>query len=816
MRRDGGTLRTGGRTTVATLALIAALGVSTAASAASAGGELPPGPSTVSGGAADPNLEAAPSAALAPSATTTTTAGTPSCAATFTVTTPTPPDSTSAAPGPCWTDVTPYPFGADGNPVDPTSGLCAPTTAGDPPNCYLTVTSMAFRAWNRGLAATSLAVSGTSSGTNAFGVWLFNGTRWFPDPAFPGSSVCKGTVVLWAGKLDYWLIGPGQTGSYWPSLCRFDGANFAWEPIAVPAATIDRGPLQEFTDPTTGVQTLKPSNGAITSGACYSWDDCWFFGTNGSIDHWDGTRLADASPDPSLASLDTGFTAAVARSDLGGNPFGAAVGGTGGPAGLPNSPPLPAQADGTPPPQLYGSSGGAFAPVPFAPTTAALPGDPYRTDLVALDFGPDRQGWVAGNPAGTAPPAGVAPTGVRPRPRSDPAYDATAPAPLLTTTPAGTGSTCSAPPADRFTYSAAADGSTDSFLWSSISVIPGTDDALAGGEIWAPPTGGPDPDEDGASEPVIVDARCDGTTTTTRFPIPDPTFTFGDGVSSGATAASVAPADHQGYVTAIAANAVNDAWAATTGGVFTLPDSTDSVHERPHLYRLTDGQPPAAQAGDDDETRPLNLQFDPPPTPLPPPPPAPAPAPAPPVVAQTPTRDPLPTVYAVSSKIHHGKGLSIYLTFRLRRPVTLGAQALFRGRVISTAPLHHFTGKSGRLVLPVDVKHFPTALRFTGDTPKVTLANPGERLSGTVTLRATATPYKGRRIDSVSFEYSRSGKGLWSTIATATAAPWTASFATAALTPGRYDLRAIATDDARVSGVSAVLGKRTVARPAAS
>src|SRR5215472_349261 len=144
-----------------------------------------------------------------------------------------PDDSTQTAPAPghpCWVAANPYPFGTDGNPVDPTSGTCVRS----PLLCYLNVTSMAFRAWNRGLAATT----NPGASPTPFGVWLFNGTRWYPDPTFPGASVCKGNTVLWAGKLDYWLIGTGQNG--WAPLCRFDGSNFLWEPLPMPQGTIDR------------------------------------------------------------------------------------------------------------------------------------------------------------------------------------------------------------------------------------------------------------------------------------------------------------------------------------------------------------------------------------------------------------------------------------------------------------------------------------------------------------------------------------------------------------------------------------------------
>jgi hypothetical protein len=744
-------------------------------------------------------------------------AATPACATTLTVTTPAPPSSTNAAPGPCWTDVTPYPFGSDGNPVDPSSPLCAPNpTTGDQLPCYLTVTSMAFRSWNRGLAATSTTPAG---GSDPFGVWIFNGTRWFPDPTFPGSSVCKGNTILWAGKLDYWLVGGPDN---WSSLCRFDGVNFLWEPLTVPAATLARVPQVPVTTATApaGAPTTGPAPGAITSGACYSYDNCWFFGTYGSVVHWNGTVLSDASPDQSAGWLATAFTGAIARVDTSGNPFGLAVGTTSSTPVYPTSSagtPLPAEPDGTPPPELYGSSGGAFGPLAFAAPTASIPTDPFRTDLVAVDFGPDRQGWVAGNPAGlVASSAGAAGfTGsaalFRPQSRAGPPVDATAPAPLVTSTASGADSTCSAPPTDRFTYSASPSDPDDAFLWSSISVIPGTDDALAGGVIW-PASAGPGPDEDRAPEPVIVDATCDGTTTTTRFEIADPNPTY-----VGSATALTAPADRDGTITAIAANAVNDAWAATSYGGLdeNVSGETDAYNEAPHLYRLTDGQPPDAAAGNDDEQRPLTLQFDPAPIPEPPAP-TPAPPPPPPVVTQTPTRDPLPSIYDVKSKLVGKKELKLYLTFKLRRPVTLGAQALRDGRVVSSAPLHHFTGKTGQLVLAIDAKAYPTQVRFTSDSPIVALANPGGSLSGTVRLRASATPYRGRRIVSVSFEYSPSGKGLWTTIGTATAAPWTVEFSTSGVAAGRYDLRAVASDNAGVSGVSPLLTKRSIANPSAS
>src|SRR5262245_53090477 len=195
-----------------------------------------------------------------------------------------------AASAPCWTETTPYPFSTAGVPVED-GCACAP----------LQVTSLAFRAWNRGLAATR--------GSSAFGVWIFNGTRWFPDPVFPGSRTCAGTKVLWAGKLDYWLVGGGLT---WPALCRFDGSTSQWEPMPVPPAAIARATLQNAD----GTKTVQP--GTIVDGACSAWNDCWFFGSLGTILRWDGKSLVDVSPPLSSGWRAGAFNgAAVAASPAG-------------------------------------------------------------------------------------------------------------------------------------------------------------------------------------------------------------------------------------------------------------------------------------------------------------------------------------------------------------------------------------------------------------------------------------------------------------------------------------------------------------------
>ena len=768
------------------------------------------------------------------------------CAAAWTVTTPaggmptgpTGPSGPTGATGttgdqgptgmpgsPCWEEVHLYPFGTDGTPVDTSSSLCQPTAA-TVPNCYETVTSMAFRSWNRGLAATAPQVVQSS---NPYGVWLFNGTRWFPDPTFPGSGACPGSTVVWAGKLDYWLIGPAvrQTDPLtvnwnWPSLCRFDGANYDWQTVPVPQSVLTR-----VTPPPQPDQQAPPTPdfGAITSASCFSWDDCWFFGTYGTELHWNGETLTDDSSANADPWLQTAFTSAIARVDLAGNPFGVAVGASS------TTPPreqepadtaLPTTPQGNAPPQLFGSSGDVFDPLPFSAPTLQWPSDPYRTDLVAADFTPDRQGWVAGNPAGLLPFTESTGPVLPQSPRLGPPVGMVEPAPLMTTTASGGTSSCTAPPASTFTYSDEP-SAADSYLWSSISAVPTGDDAFAGGQTW-PGTGNPvyeqvgstiepapdgtsEPDQTGHGVPVIVHAQCDGSITTTVFFAPDPLHP-----------GTLAPADDTGAVTALAASAANDAWASTSRGLLPTDTQGGAQFQPPQLYRLTDGQPPAALAGDDNESRPPDLQQDAPPPPEPPPPSgAPvvivesssstilSPAPA---LKPKPTRDGPAALYDVRSKLEgRGQHVTLDITFRLRRPVTLGAQALRHRRIVSSAPLRHFSKRRGQILLKLDTKDWPTAVRFTTDQPAVTLRNPGRRLSGSVRLSAVARPYRHRRIVSVSYQYSASGKGLWYTIGTATSSPWSLAFATGQLTAGRYDLRAVASDNAGVSGVSPVLSK---------
>jgi hypothetical protein len=648
---------------------------------------------------APPASSAASGSALACTQTATTTTTTPAGSEG-------PPTSPPASPSPgspCWVEVDPYPFGSEGipvetpGPVETTAQQCSVVLKEGPPGsqCALTVTSMAFRAWNRGLAATDTGEAGTEA-KNPYGVWLFNGVSWLPSPGFPGYNACPGHTVVWAGKLDYWLIG-GPTDLGWSRLCRFDGATLEWEALELPEATLARVVVEK-----------NRRVGGITSASCLAWNDCWFFGTYGTVVHWDGTQLVDASPYPSLGWLQGEYTAAVTRQDAQGNPFGVAVGATAERYEPQSESEVLPEHEGAAPPQMRVSSGGPFSPVPFAPPTSPQGHDPYRTDLVAVDFDAAGEGWVAGNPAGLRAWSG---SESRPAsPRLPPP-----PSPLVPVSVSGASTTCQGPPAPRFTFTPPTfiaveplDSFPDSFLWSSIAVIPGANEALAGGTLRPHKEGATgDLNAEPVNEPVITRAACDGETTVTRFRVEDPTY-------SGSSPKPLVPADREAYVTTIAANAPNDAWAAVrTGTLFEGSSSSGltPITQPPHLYRLTDGAKPDEPEGNDLEERPLELQLDaaivvlePPPPPPPPPPPA--------TVTQTRRVKLPPAIFDVKAKLHRGHHLSLYLSFRVRRPITLGAQAIRRGHVVSEARPRYFAGRTGLLILALNRKRWPTKVRL--------------------------------------------------------------------------------------------------------
>jgi hypothetical protein len=587
------------------------------------------------------------------------------CAATTAASEPSTP--TPGTPGnPCWTEY-PYPFGADGNPA-----------GSDSTATPLVVSSLAFRAWNRGLAAVSGRLGGNSS---PYSVWRFNGSSWYPDPTFPGPSVCSGNTILWAGKLDYWLIGgPYNPGTGQSGVCRFDGVNYQWDPFSIPAASLAHVP------------NADQSNFTLHSGACFSWDNCWFFGDYGVVDHWDGQTLSDASPGlGSSPWLEGGYTAAAAGVDAAGNPYGLAVtrattadGGTALPLEPGSAAPQAA-------PQVFGSFGAAFSPLPSNPLVTSPGSSTLATDLVAVALDGRGGGWIGGDPVAFAPST----TDQGPP---------TGPAPLLPVSATGDAAACGGYPPTDFS---SGPGSA-SWLWSSLSIDPTSGAALAGGQYWA--------ESGGASEPGLVTTRCGQ---------PPQVVLLGISPSNPGT-----PADPGGYVTAVAANASNDAWAATTAGNGGTP---------PQLYRLTDGQPPDAPAGNDDETRPLVFQIQPTiyvqsPGVIPP-----AAATVTTVTQQTTVTKRVkqkPAIYDVKAGkpvLGRGGRITLTISFKVRSPVTIGLEGLRGHKVVSSSGLRHFNRGIGRLALVLERAHWPTRLKFI--TPPAKHA--ADILSGPVKLTWT-------------------------------------------------------------------------------
>ena len=498
----------------------------------------------------------AASAPVACAGATTTTTATGSAPATTTINPGEPPPA-DASDGACWTDIEPYPFGAEGEAVNSTNCPFVPESI-EAATCYLTVTSMAFRAWNRGVAATTEKSSGASQnkGANPYGVWLFNGDHWYPSPGFPGSKVCPGHTVVWAGKLDYWLVG-GSPGEHdeWAHLCRFDGESLEWEPLAIPAATKQH--LLEKVEIENGQEVLKLRPGTITSAACFAWNNCWFFGTYGTVIHWDGEGPCGRLPGSRRRAGFKGNTPARWRAKVcSANRWVWRW-----------APRAKAERRSTIRWRAWKGprrrSCTAPAEAPSRPLRSRRP--PRRCRGAAIPTGPTSSESTSTPPARAgrrATPRGCALTNRQPNlgepsRRRGPAN--ACPRRWCRCRPLDRRPSASGPPPGRFNYTppSAAAAAAEVFLWSSIAVIPNGEasgEALAGGRGRQAKAGSSQLEVEQSGEPVVARADCSGTTTVTRF------------LAGSQPPADQEPADHEGAVRAIAANAANDAWAATERG----------------------------------------------------------------------------------------------------------------------------------------------------------------------------------------------------------------------------------------------------------
>jgi len=82
--------------------------------------------------------------------------------------------------------------------------------------------------------------------------------------------------------------------------------------------------------------------------------------------------------------------------------------------------------------------------------------------------------------------------------------------------------------------------------------------------------------------------------------------------------------------------------------------------------------------------------------------------------------------------------------------------------------------------------------------------DPGSVLRGTVTLNDPSPTDPGAGVASVAFEDSPHGANTWTTIGTATSAPWSASFDTTTVADGQYDLREVISDAAIPANVTTI------------
>jgi hypothetical protein len=243
-----------------------------------------------------------------------------------------------------------------------------------------------------------------------------------------------------------------------------------------------------------------------------------------------------------------------------------------------------------------------------------------------------------------------------------------------------------------------------SFLWSSLTVVPNSGEGMVGGLTRPLGRIGAEP-----GEPVIARVSCGGPPTLTRLRVEELKNEIGqDELKETGTGKTVAV---PGEVTAVAANAPNDAWASTSASVF-----ADGAHEPPRLFRFWNGAPPeGVEAGNELETRTRPPEPPPPTEPsAPPEPPAP---PAPKTVTHKKTIKLAPSIYDVKAALHTSTvggrpHFSLYITFRLRRSVTVGAHALRNGRVVSVARPKRFSGRTGILVLGLTRQNWPTKVTF--------------------------------------------------------------------------------------------------------
>jgi Bacterial Ig domain/Bacterial Ig-like domain len=100
-----------------------------------------------------------------------------------------------------------------------------------------------------------------------------------------------------------------------------------------------------------------------------------------------------------------------------------------------------------------------------------------------------------------------------------------------------------------------------------------------------------------------------------------------------------------------------------------------------------------------------------------------------------------------------------------------------------------------------------STVKVDTDDPSVALTDPGTPAAGSVMLTATASD-PSTDVEQVAFERAPAGGSTWTTIATDTSAPFSASWDTTAVSDGLFDIRAVATDTTNHSTTSVVTNRR--------
>ncbi|WP_310964344.1 Ig-like domain-containing protein [Nocardioides terrisoli] len=105
------------------------------------------------------------------------------------------------------------------------------------------------------------------------------------------------------------------------------------------------------------------------------------------------------------------------------------------------------------------------------------------------------------------------------------------------------------------------------------------------------------------------------------------------------------------------------------------------------------------------------------------------------------------------------------------------------------------TGLSGATYTATTTHRVSVGAAPDWEPPVVTVTSPGSTLTGSVQVAAIATD-SGSGVNNVVIQYSVTDSGTWTTLCTDATAPYSCAWNTTSVTDGRYDLRAVATDNA--------------------